>query len=84
MVNFINNSKKLLNVVIKKTANTSYGLTDILGFTFLLVPTMSILSELISDYGVSSENYIQLFTGLAAAAATYGVKSVVDKIKNRF
>jgi hypothetical protein len=83
VVGFITNTKNLINKITMNVANASYGLADILGFTFLLIPAMKIITGLIEDYGISSESLGQLFTGLSAASLTYGVKSVINKIRNR-
>ena len=82
--NFISETKDLLNSVIKNTLGVSHSLLDILGFTFLLVPTMDTLSKLISDYSLSIGNVNTLFTGLLLSVATYSVKAVINKIKGRF
>lgn len=83
VLNFIKNIKNLINSVTKNVANAVYGLSDILGFTFLLVPSMKVITELINDYGITLDSVQQLFTGLISASAVYGVKSVVNKIRNR-
>ena len=82
--NFISETKDLLNSVIKNTLGVSHSLLDILGFTFLLVPTMDTLSKLISDYSLSIGNVNTLFTGLLLSVTTYSVKAVINKIKGRF
>jgi len=81
---FISETKDLLNSVIKNTLGVSHSLLDILGFTFLLVPTMDTLSKLINDYGLTIGNVKTLFTGLLLSVATYSVKTVINKVKNKF
>jgi hypothetical protein len=63
--------------------NTTYGLADILGFTFILQPAMKVITELITDYGVSLDSVGQLLMGVGAGAATYAVKSVIRKLRNK-
>lgn len=81
---FISETKELLNGVIKNTLGVSHSLLDILGFTFLLVPTMDTLSKLINDYGLTIGNVKTLFSGLLLSIATYSVKAVINKVKNKF
>ncbi len=81
---FISETKNLLNSVIKNTLGVSHSLLDILGFTFLLVPTMGTLSKLINEYGLTIGNVKTLFTGLLLSVATYSVKAVINKVKNKF
>jgi hypothetical protein len=83
VVTFVKGSTNIMKSVLNKVSSASYGLTDILGFTFILVPVMNVLSGLINDYGITSETVSQLLTGLTAGAATYGVKSVIKRLKNK-
>jgi hypothetical protein len=64
---YITNSKKLINTVTKNVLGTTYSLSDVLGFTALLVPTMNLLSDIIEEYGLTSKK----------------IKSVVKRIKNK-
>jgi hypothetical protein len=80
---FILNVKKLMGVIGEKIGRTVHTLADVLGFTFMLVPTMNVLKEIINDYGVSMDNLGQLFGGLVMAAGSYGIKGIIDKILNR-
>jgi len=80
---FILNTEKLLKEVVKKSLGATYGLLDILGFTSLLVPSMTIISNVILDYGVTMSSMTSLFNGLILATISYGVKSVIKKIKNK-
>lgn len=83
VTDFINGTKNVINSVLKNVSNASYGLADILAFTFLLVPVMNVIGELINQYGVNIGSVGQLFTGLAAGAATYGVKSIIKRLRNK-
>ncbi len=80
---FILSVKKLMGVIGEKIGRTVHTLTDVLGFTFMLVPAMNVLKDLINNYGVSMDNLGQLFGGLTMAAGSYGVKAIIDKILNK-
>ena len=80
---FILNTEKLLKEVVKKSLGATYGLLDILGFTSLLVPSMTVISNAILDYGVTMSSMTSLFNGLILATISYGAKSVIKKIKNK-
>ena len=45
---------------------------------------MDTLSKLINDYGLTIGNVKTLFTGLLLSVATYSVKTVINKVKNKF
>ena len=81
---FISNTKELINVVVNKTSGVGYTLADILGFTFLLVPTMRVIDNAIVENGINSGNLAYLFKGIILASLTYSIKSVLRKIGKRF
>jgi|TARA_R110000803_G_scaffold61952_1_gene122044 hypothetical protein len=80
----INSTKKVVNNVTSKVLNVTYSLTDILGFTFLLVPVTNLLSKLINDYGLNLNNIKELLSGVILSVTAFGVKSIIKKIKDKF
>ncbi len=83
VIEYIKNSKKVINSVTKNVLGTTYSLTDILGFTSLLVPTMNLMSDIINDYGVTSNTLGTMLKGIILATSVYGIKSIIKKIKNK-
>jgi len=79
----IKNTKKIINNVTEKTIEVTYSLSDILGFTFLLVPTTDILTKIINEYGLNVSNVKEMLLGITLASATFGVKSVLKRVKNK-
>jgi hypothetical protein len=77
---FILSVKKLMGIIGEKIGRTVHTLSDVLGFTFMLVPAMNVLKELINTYGVGMDGIGQLFGGLTMAAGSYGIKAILDKI----
>jgi len=80
---FIKNTKKIINNVTSKTIEVTYNLSDILGFTFLLVPTTKVLTKIINEYGLSVNNVKEMLLGITLASATFGVKSVLNKVRDK-
>mgnify|MGYP000259421391 CR=1 FL=1 len=80
---FIFNTKKLMAAIGEKIGRVVHTLSDVLGFTFMLVPTMNILKDVINNQGVTPDNLGQLFGGLTLAAGSYGLKSIITKIMNK-
>lgn len=80
---FIKNTKKIINNVTEKTIKVTYNLSDILGFTFLLVPTTKILTKIINEYGLSVNNVKEMLMGITLASATFGVKSILDRVRDK-
>lgn len=83
VTNFVLNIKTLLITIGEKIGKTIHTLADVLGFTFMLVPSMNVIKELIVTNDITSETLIQLLAGLGASAATYTVKSVVDAVVDK-
>jgi hypothetical protein len=83
VIEYIKNSKKVINSVTKNVLGTTYSLADILGFTSLLVPTMNLMSDIINDYGVTSNTLGTMLKGVILATSVYGIKSIIKKIKNK-
>ena len=77
---FIDKSKKLVSVVAEKVGKVVHGISDILGFTFLLVPTMKMVGEVINDNHITSGSLSEFITGLSIAVGVYGFKSVLGKV----
>ena len=80
----ISSVQEIINNITRKVINTTYSLSDVLGFTFLLVPTMQTISKLINDYGITTGTISELVKGLLFATITYSVKGVLKKIGKRF
>lgn len=81
---FILSVKNLVVVIGEKIGRAVHTLSDVLGFTFILVPFMNILKELINNYGIGMDDIGQLFGGVTMAAGSYTIKTIVDKIlKNK-
>lgn len=83
VIEYIKNSKKVINSVTKNVLGTTYSLADILGFTSLLVPTMNLMSDIINDYGVTSNTLGSMLKGVILSTSVYGIKSIIKRVKNK-
>lgn len=84
VVEYIKNSRKVINSVTKNVLGTTYSLSDILGFTSLLVPTMKLMSDIINEYGVTSSTLSVMLKGVVLSASVYGIKSIIKRVRNKF
>lgn len=80
---YVTNSQKIINNVTKNVLGVTYSLSDILAFTALLVPTMNLLSTVITEYGLNSKTVGSMLSGIILSISVYGVKSIINKIKNK-
>lgn len=83
VTNFIKSSKKLISVVADRMGKVAHNLSDILGFTFLLVPTMDVVREVINTSHVTPENIGGVVAGLAGAISIYGIKGGIQRWLNK-
>jgi hypothetical protein len=80
---YISNTEKLINTVTKKVLGVTYSLADILAFTSLLVPTMNLLSNIITEYGLTSKTVNVMLKGIILSTSVYAIKSVIKRIRGR-
>lgn len=80
---FIMSVKKLMIAIGEKLGRVVHTLSDVLSFTFMLVPTMSILSEIINTYSATPDSFGRLMAGILLAAGGYGIKTIIGKILNK-
>jgi hypothetical protein len=80
---YVTNSQKIINNVTKNVLGVIYSLSDILAFTALLVPTMNLLSTVITEYGLNSKTVGSMLSGIILSISVYGVKSIINRIKNK-
>lgn len=79
VTDFIKSSKKLLSVVAETMGKITYNISDVLGFTFMLVPTMDVISEIINTSHVTPESFGNVIAGLAGSISLYGIKVGLKK-----
>jgi hypothetical protein len=80
---YVTNSQKIINNVTKNVLGVIYSLSDILAFTALLVPTMNLLSTVITEYGLNTKTVGSMLSGIILSISVYGVKSIINRIKNK-
>ncbi len=83
IVSFIDKLFSFLSVLLKKFLNVSYNIAEILGFSLLLKPSMTVMTQAIEEQSITMENAGKLFTGVALASVVYGLKSVFKRLTNK-
>jgi hypothetical protein len=79
VTDFINKAKSVLVKIASKMGKTVSTLVDVLGFTFVLVPTLDILHNLIVGNGLNFDSLTHMFGGIALSLSSYILKSFIDK-----
>jgi len=83
IVSFIDKLFSFLSSLLKKFLNVSYNIAEILGFSLLLKPVMTVMTQAIEEQSITMENAGKLFTGVALASVVYGLKSVFKRLTNK-
>jgi len=78
---FIKEYHKFINLLKNKSNSISITISDLLGYTALLVPSMRIISKVIQEQNLGITDVKQLFAGLLVSSSAYGIKSLLDKNK---
>lgn len=81
VLNFISKTINLFKIFGKKFGYTINSLLDILSFTFLSVPVLDLIKNIVLEKGFSINNFQELLTGIVLAVSTDGLKSVINKNK---
>ena len=82
VLNFVRNYSKFMATIRNKSADVASSLADMLGYTALLVPSITQIAKLINQEEISLDDTRRLFTGLVASASAYGIKTLINKAKD--
>jgi len=82
VLDFVRNYSKFMATIRNKSADVASSLADMLGYTALLVPSITQITKLINQEEISLDDTRRLFTGLVASASAYGIKTLINKAKD--
>jgi len=81
---FVKNSTEILKATIKSLLGVTYNLSELLGFVFLLNPTMKIIQSIINDRNITVDNLNILLSGIVLSGIVFSIKSLIGKGKEMF
>jgi len=79
----IKNSTDIIRSTVKGILGVSYSLSEILGFSFLLNPVMKLVTSIIGDRGITTDNLHVLLSGVVLSGIVFFIKNVLKKTKNK-
>jgi hypothetical protein len=79
VLRFVTKTVGLFKIVGKKFGIVIQSLTDILAFTFLSIPVMSIMRDLADAKGFNIDRVDDLLMGLTLSAGAYAIKNVIKR-----
>lgn len=81
VLNFISKTINLFKIFGKKFGYAINSLLDILSFTFLSVPVLDLIKNVVLEKGFSINNFQELLTGIVLAVSTHSLKKLINKDK---
>lgn len=78
--------KKLISVfnkVVKSIVDVSISFADLVGYTFLFIPIINMITQIVTHNNITSANMQQLVTGVLASIASYGGKIFLQNVKDK-
>lgn len=79
VLNFISKSLKLFKIIGKKIGVVITTMTDVLAFTFLSVPVMSMIKDFAADKGFNINRVEELLYGVGLSATAYAFKNLMKR-----
>jgi hypothetical protein len=79
----IKNTTDIIRLVIKNVLGVSHSLSEILGFAFLLNPVMKIITTIINDRHLTTDNVNMLLGGVVLASVVFAIKNLLKKTKDK-
>jgi len=81
VLSFISKSTSFFKKLGAKFGYTINGLLDILSFTFLSLPILTLIKDLAADKGFTLNSIQELLTSVFLAVVTHGLKILINKDK---
>jgi hypothetical protein len=84
VVEFVKSVIEIIKSTIKSILGVTYSLGDVLGFAFLLNPIMKIITKIITDRQITTDNINVLLSGVVLAGIVFSVKNLIGNLKDKF
>ncbi len=69
--------------IVKNIVGTSYSFLDLIGYTFLFIPIINMVTQIITHNNITGSNLTQLVNGVIASIASYSGKIFLQRIKDK-
>ena len=69
--------------IVKNIVGTSYSFLDLIGYTFLFIPIINMVTQIITHNNITGSNLTQLVNGVLASIASYSGKIFLQRIKDK-
>jgi len=69
--------------IVKSIVGTTYSFLDLAGYTFLFIPIINMVTQIITHNHITGSSLRELLNGVLASIASYGGKILVQRIKDK-
>ena len=69
--------------IVKNLVGTAYSFIDLVGYTFLFIPIINMVTQIITHNNITGSNLTQLLNGVLASVASYSGKILLQRIKDK-
>ena len=69
--------------IVKNLVGTAYSFIDLVGYTFLFIPIINMVTQIITHNNITGSNLTQLMNGVLASVASYSGKIFLQRIKDK-
>ena len=69
--------------IVKSLVGTAYSFLDLVGYTFLFIPIINMVTQIITHNNITGSNLTQLLNGVLASVASYSGKIFLQRIKDK-
>ena len=69
--------------IVKNLVGTAYSFLDLVGYSFLFIPIINMVTQIITHNNITGSNLIQLMNGVLASVASYSGKIFLKRIKDK-
>jgi len=69
--------------IVKNLVGTAYSFLDLVGYTFLFIPIINMVTQIVTHNNITGSNLTQLMNGVLASVASYSGKIFLQRIKDK-
>jgi hypothetical protein len=69
--------------IVENLVGTAYSFLDLVGYTFLFIPIINMVTQIITHNNITGSNLTQLMNGVLASVASYSGKIFLQRIKDK-
>jgi len=69
--------------IVKNLVGTAYSFLDLVGYSFLFIPIINMVTQIVTHNNITGSNLTQLMNGVLASVASYSGKIFLQRIKDK-